>query len=131
MNDKDQSDWGAYTDVVEANIDGFVDELRSIDIVDLISFIRMEHFPNIEDLVNSSTELFFRTGMLVFGWAAGVDLRWDGRPLVTLGMEFRHPSVSLFFNLSIGASRAAGRDPGRGLRGDLAGSGGPSARRLR
>ncbi len=104
MSDIEQSDWGAYIDVVEANIDGFVDEMRTIDIVDLISFIRMEHYPNIEDLINSSTELLFRTDMMVFGWAAGVDLRWDARPMVTLGMEFRHPTVSLFFNLSIGAT---------------------------
>ena len=104
MIDKLQPDWSDYIDVVEGNIDGFVEELRAIDIVDLVSFIRMEHFPNLEDLINSSTELFFKTEMLVFGWAAGVDLRWDARPTVTIGMEFRHPTVSLFFNLSIGAT---------------------------
>jgi hypothetical protein len=97
----------AYVEIIENNIDDFVEELRAIDVIDLISFVRMERFPNIEDLVNSSTELFFKSGMLVFAWAAGVDLRWETRPQVTLGMEFRHPTVSLFFNLSINATERA------------------------
>ena len=107
MSQNNPNDWSEYSVVVEDNIDAFVEEVRAIDIVDLISFIRMEHFPNLEDLINSSTELFFKSEMLVFSWAAAVDLRWEARPTVTLGMEFRHPTVSLFFNLTIGATECA------------------------
>ena len=107
MTKESNHDWSAYVGIVENNIGEFVEEMRTIDIVDLITFVRTERFPNIEDLVNSSTELFFKSEMLVFTWAAGIDLRWESRPVVTLGMEFRHPTVSLFFNLSIGATERA------------------------
>ena len=99
-----QPSWPRYARVVEENIAEFIDEILAIDLADLASFIRMESFPNIDDLVNSSTELTFRAGMLVFSWSAAVDLRWEAVPSVTLGMEFRHPAVSLFFNLRLGTA---------------------------
>lgn len=92
----------SYARVVEENLVEFVDELLTIDLVDLTSFIRMESFASLDDLVNSSTELYFRADMLVFSWTAAVDLRWTALPAVTLGMEFRHPAVSVFFDLCLG-----------------------------
>lgn len=94
----------SYARVVEENSAEFIDEVLAIDLVDLTSFIRMESFANIDDLVNSSTELSFRSDMLVFAWTAAVDLRWNAVPAVTLGMEFRHPAVSVFFDLCLGTA---------------------------
>ena len=48
--------------------------------VDLITFIRTENHPNINDLVNSSAELYLKPGTLSYGWAAEVDMRWTGAP---------------------------------------------------
>lgn len=101
MIDKPDAALAEYCDTIEQNIGAFVDELRAIDLVDLVSFVRLESFATIEDLVNSSTELLFKPDMLVFSWAAAVDLQWDALPVVTLGLEFRHPTVSVFFNLTI------------------------------
>ena len=78
-------------------------DLRTIDPVDLVSFIRFGSYGAIEDLIQSSVELFFKHGTLISSWSACVDLAWDSLPLVTLGMEFRHPAVSVFFDLVIGA----------------------------
>ncbi len=78
-------------------------DLRTIDPVDLVSFIRFGSYGAIEDLIQSSAELFFKHGTLTSAWSACVDLAWDSLPLVTLGLEFRHPVVSVFFDLLLGA----------------------------
>ena len=78
-------------------------DLRTIDPLDLVSFIRFGSYGAIEDLIQSSAELFFKHGTLTSAWSAGVDLAWDSLPLVTLGLEFRHPVVSVFFDLLLGA----------------------------
>ena len=74
-------------------------ELRLTDVVDLITFIRTENHPNINDLVNSSAELYLKPGTLSYGWAAEVDLRWTGKPKVKLDLEFQHRRVTAFFKL--------------------------------
>jgi hypothetical protein len=76
-------------------------ELRLIDVADFITYIRSEQFANIEDLVNSSVELFFKEGTLSFGWAADLDVKWGSPPAVRLDMEFHHLSVAVFFNLTL------------------------------
>jgi hypothetical protein len=85
----------------------FAAELRLTDVVDLITFIRTENHPNINDLVNSSAELYFKPGTLSYGWAAEVDLPWAGSPTVRLDLEFRHNSVQAFFDLILEPKRAA------------------------
>lgn len=74
-------------------------ELRLIDAVDLVTFIRAEQFGNVETLVNSSTELFYKPGTISFGSSGDVDLKWGGAPSVALDMEFHHMRVNVYFRL--------------------------------
>jgi hypothetical protein len=76
-------------------------ELRLIDLADFVTFIHREQFANIQDLVNSSVELFFRHGTLTYGAMAAFELEWDRPPAVTLGMEFHHKSVTILFDLML------------------------------
>lgn len=76
-------------------------ELRLIDVADFIAYIRTERFANIEDLVNSSAELYFKEGTVSFAWAGEIDVKWGSPPVIALDMEFRHQSVAVFFNLSL------------------------------
>lgn len=78
-------------------------ELRLIDAVDLVTFIRAEQFGNIKTLVNSSTELFFKPGTISFGSSGDVELRWGAAPAVALDMEFHHMRVSVYFRLLLRA----------------------------
>ena len=78
-------------------------ELHAIDLVDLVSFIRFDRYPALEDLLQSATELFFKEGTFTFAWNAGVEMAWGDVPSVTLGMEFNHLTVSVFFNLTLRA----------------------------
>jgi hypothetical protein len=90
--------------------EGIVDvatELRLADVSDLMLFIRSDQTANIEDLVNSSTELYFRNGTLKYALVAGCSVRWDALPTIMLDMEFRHAAVSVFFRLVLSQSRAA------------------------
>ncbi|HEY4848868.1 MAG TPA: hypothetical protein VIH87_14060 [Methylocella sp.] len=78
-------------------------ELRLVDVADYIAYIRDQKFANIQDIVNSSVELFFKPGTLSFGWAAEFELDWNSLPVITLDMEFRHRSVWLVFKLILRA----------------------------
>jgi hypothetical protein len=78
-------------------------ELRLVDVADFVAYIHAEKFANIQDIVNSSVELFFKPGTLSFGWNAEFELDWNSLPVITLGMEFRHRSVWLVFKLILRA----------------------------
>lgn len=80
-------------------------ELRLVDVADFIAYIHAEKFANIQDIVNSSVELFFKPGTLSFGWGAEFQLDWNSSPVITLDMEFRHRSVWLVFKLSLRAQQ--------------------------
>jgi hypothetical protein len=81
-------------------------ELRLTDAAELVAMIRNDHAANLADLVNSSTELFFKSGTLRYALSASVTAPWDGTPVVSLDMEFRHAMVSAFFRLTIGQRQA-------------------------
>jgi hypothetical protein len=82
-------------------------ELRLSDPIAFILLVRGEQEANIADLVNSSTELFFKKGALRYGLSADCALGWGSPPSVSLDMEFRHDGVTAFFRLILGGSRAA------------------------
>jgi hypothetical protein len=81
-------------------------ELRLTDAAELILMIRSDHAANIADLVNSSTELFFKSGTLRYALSASFRAPWDATPVVEIDMEFRHAAVCAFFRLKIGWRRA-------------------------
>ncbi len=82
-------------------------ELRLADPSELILMIRGEQAANIADLVNSSSELFFKSGTLRYALSSGCDVQWDSTPIIRLDMEFRYAAVCAFFRLMIGRRRAA------------------------
>jgi hypothetical protein len=81
-------------------------ELRLIEATDLVAFIRTEQFANIANLVNSSTELYFKPGTVRFGQSGDVSLKWGGVPTIALDMEFHHSRVKVYFRLLLEALQA-------------------------
>jgi hypothetical protein len=81
-------------------------ELRLIDAADLVAFIRTERYGNIRTLVNAATELYFKPGIISFGLAGHVDLRWDGNPSISLDMKFHHRRIEVFFRLLLESAQA-------------------------
>ena len=80
----------------------FTREMKLVDVVDLVAFVRTEQHGNIADLVKSSAELFFRDDTLRYGMAAGVDLDWDRPPTISMDLEFYNKGVWVYFSLVLG-----------------------------
>jgi hypothetical protein len=81
-------------------------ELRLVDPADFIAFIRTDQFGNIRNLVNSSTEMFFKPGTITFGQSGEVELPWGCAPCISLDMEFHHLNVSAYFRLVLQSLQA-------------------------
>lgn len=81
-------------------------ELRLMNVADFISFIHLEQFGNIKDIVNSSMELYFKHGTLSYGCFADYELEWDRPPSIILDLEFRHRDVVVAFSLALKADNA-------------------------
>jgi hypothetical protein len=81
-------------------------ELRLVNVIDLIGYVHGQRCANLEDLVNSSAELYFRHGALRYAWSADLDVVWDALPTISLSMEFGWSGVTAFFNLCLNAARA-------------------------
>ncbi len=92
--------------IADALID-VASELRLTDVAELINLIRNDQEANLADLINSSTELFYRSGTLRYALSASFEAPWNATPQVALDMEFCHQNVAAFFRLTIGERRAA------------------------
>ena len=107
ISNLEEIDLAEHERVLADAIVGVASELRLSDPTELIMLVRGEQAANISDLVDSSSELFFKQGALRYGLAADCALGWGAPPSVSLDMEFRHDRVTAFFRLTIGGQRAA------------------------
>ncbi len=78
-------------------------ELRSIDVIDLASYIHTMKLGNVGDLINSALELYFKPQTFVFSYSGDVEMTWFGRPSVSLDMELHSAGVDVYFSLVIEA----------------------------
>jgi hypothetical protein len=81
-------------------------ELRLVDPADFVAFIRTDQYGNIRNLVNSSTEMFFKPGTIQFGLSGEADLDWNSCPSIALDMEFHHYNVAAYFRLILESMEA-------------------------
>ena len=82
-------------------------ELRLVNVIDLIDYVQTQRFANIDDLIHSSAELYFKQGALRYAWAAEINVQWETPPSVSLDLEFRWRGATAFFRLTLDADRAA------------------------
>ena len=105
--DQLEADLAEHERVLGLAIVDVATELRLSDPTEFILLVRGDQAANIADLVNSSSELFFKKGALRYGLSADCALGWGSPPSVSLDMEFRYDRVTAFFRLILGGSRAA------------------------
>ena len=82
-------------------------ELRLVEVVDYIAFLRLERYGNLSDIVTSSAELFLKPGVLRFANSGHVRVSWGTVPIVCLALEFVYDGVTAHFQLELGAATAA------------------------
>ncbi|MBB4199385.1 hypothetical protein GGD83_003200 [Rhodoblastus sphagnicola] len=82
-------------------------ELRLVNVIDLIGYVHGQRYANIEDLIHSSAELYFKQGALRYACAADADVRWNAPPSVSLSMEFRWRGATALFRLQLDAASAS------------------------
>jgi len=81
--------------------------LRLVNVIDLIGYVQAERAANLEDLVNSSAELYFKPDALRYAWSADLLVLWDACPTVALNMEFCWRGATAFFTLCLNSAKAA------------------------
>ncbi|MBD8877039.1 hypothetical protein [Roseibium polysiphoniae] len=77
----------------------FTAEMKLVDVIDLVAYVRTEKHANISDLIKSSAELFFKEGTLRYGMGANVELDWDTTPTIGLDLEFFNMGVWVYLTL--------------------------------
>lgn len=93
--------------VVADAIRELVSELRLVDLVDYVAFIRMEHFSTLSDIVDSAAELYFMPGTIRLGHGGEAHVGWEGSPRIVLDMEMRPAGATVYFSLTLEAAQAS------------------------
>ncbi|HPG88787.1 MAG TPA: hypothetical protein PLD46_03975 [Hyphomicrobium sp.] len=81
-------------------------DLRLIELSDLVAHLKTMQLANVDMLVQSSVELWFKRDTLRFAHSGNAHLSWDTQPQISLDMEFHHMSVHVYFQLVLEARRA-------------------------
>ena len=87
--------------LVASAIQEVVSELRMVDVVDYIAFIRLERFGNISDIVDSAAELYFMPGTLKLGHGGEAHVAWASPPKIVLDLELRSQGATVYFSLTM------------------------------
>ncbi len=97
----------ACEQILAENVADVATEMRLVNVIDLIDYVRGERSANLEDLVNSSAELYFKPGALRYAWLSDIEVLWEALPTISLNMEFCWRGVTTFFRLRLDSARAA------------------------
>lgn len=91
--------------LAECMVDMLAD-LRQVDMDQLAALVLAGAHANIEDLVHSATELFFRERTVSYAWSSEVEIAWGQPPVLHLDLEFQFGGVFLAFRASLRAADA-------------------------
>ncbi|KZL24851.1 hypothetical protein PsAD37_02510 [Pseudovibrio sp. Ad37] len=82
-------------------------ELRLCDLSSLARHILSNEAANLTDLLESSSELYFKPDTLTYAGTSSIDLNWNGDVIVCLHMKFVNDGVSVMFHLFLLALNSA------------------------
>lgn len=90
---------GTREALISDALGNFVVELGLVDPADLIAYIRLERYANLNDIIDSSLEMHFKPGSFKFGYGAECYVDWAADMKISLDMEFCHQDVNAQFRL--------------------------------
>ena len=90
---------GTRETLISDAIRNFVVEMGLVDPADLIAYIRLERYANLNDVIDSSLEMHFKPGSFKFGYGAECHVDWAADMKISLDMEFCHQDVNAQFRL--------------------------------
>jgi hypothetical protein len=90
-----------YEKILAQGLREFVAELCLTDAGVLVSYVCNNLHANIEDLIDSSAELYLKEGALRYSHAAWLDFEWGRSPAIVFDMEFISPPANVFFKLAL------------------------------
>lgn len=99
---KQPPDVQAFEEILACNIKDVVADLCLADTEIIMSYATRQLHGNMDEMVMSSTELYFRDRTLIYAHGVDVSLEWGHPPCVVLDMKFVHDAVSVFFKLVLG-----------------------------
>ncbi|MGO4573385.1 hypothetical protein [Microvirga sp. 2TAF3] len=92
----------AYEEVLACNIKDVVGDLCLADADIIMAYVTKKLHGNMNEIVASSTELFFKDKTLTYTHSADVDTQWGPTPGVILNMAFAYGPVNVLFKLVLG-----------------------------
>ncbi|MEO9530177.1 hypothetical protein [Roseibium sp.] len=84
-------------EAIASALTDFIEDLKLVDVVDFVAYIRTDQHGNIEELIKTSAELFFKDGSLRYSMAAQAEVEWDETPKISLDLEFFNKGVWIYF----------------------------------
>jgi hypothetical protein len=90
---------GTREALISDAIRNFIVEMGLVDPADLIAYIRLERYANLNDVIDSSLEMHFKPGAFKFGYGAECHVDWAADMKISLDMEFCHQDVNAQFRL--------------------------------
>lgn len=92
----------ALEEVLACNIKDVVADFCLVDADIIRSYVSNQQHGNVNEIVASSTELFFKGHTLSYARAADISSALGHPPCVVLDMEFTHDTVNVGFKLVLG-----------------------------
>lgn len=92
----------AFEEILACYMKDVIADLCLADPDIIMSYVNNQLHGNMDEIVTSSAELFFKDKTLSYAYAADISSEWGHPPCVVLDMEFVHEVVSVFFKLVLG-----------------------------
>ena len=103
----DRTNAREYEFILAGYLTEFASDLRMVDLDFLVSCVRSEANCSLDEMVQTSSELYFKSGHLSFAWNANAKIDWHGEALISIDLEFSCPEMTVFFTLWLEGGLAA------------------------